>query len=155
MKRARAYRDALSRFPTGVTLVTTMDGERACAMTVNSFSSVSLEPALILWSIGRDSARYDLFRNTPAFGINVLASDQEALSTLCAREDNLDLTGAEWTARESGAIFVEGAIARFDCRTTAIHEAGDHDIIVAQVLDFDTPRDVSPLVFNRSSYFQI
>ena len=84
MKRARAYRDALSRFPTGVTLVTTMDGQRACAMTVNSFSSVSLEPALILWSIARDSARYELFRNTPAFGINVLASDRRCCPP-CAR----------------------------------------------------------------------
>ena len=155
MKRQRAFREALSRFPTGVTLVATMDGRRARAMTVNSFSSVSLEPALVLWSLGRDSARYALFRHAPTFGINVLAFDQVELSTRCARQDDLNGAGAQWIERESGEVFVEGAIARFDCRVTAVHEAGDHEIIVAQVLDFDTPREAPALVFNRSAYGQI
>ena len=109
----------------------------------------------MLWSLGRDSARYALFRHAPTFGINVLAFDQVELSTRCARQDDLNGAGAQWIERESGAVFVEGAIARFDCRVTAVHEAGDHEIIVAQVLDFDTPREAPALVFNRSAYGQI
>lgn len=155
MKPQRAFREALSRFPTGVTLISVMDAGIARAMTVNSFSSVSLEPALILWSLGRDSARYELFRSAQTFGVNVLAGDQRELSVACARHDALDRAGARWHERESGAVFVEGAIARFDCRATAVHEAGDHDIIIAQVIDFDTPRDVPALVFNRSNYGEI
>lgn len=155
MKRERAFREALSRFPTGVTLVTTMEEGRPKAMTVNSFSSVSLEPALVLWSLARDSERYRLFRSARTFAINVLASDQRELSTLCARQDDLETAGARWSERESGAVFVDGAIARFDCRTTAVHEAGDHDIIIGQVLDFDTPREAPALVFNRSAYGEI
>lgn len=155
MKRQRAFREALSRFPTGVTLITAMEEGRARAMTVNSFSSVSLEPALVLWSLGRDSERYRLFSKAPVFGINVLAADQVELSAACARQDDLTAAGANWQERESGAVFVEDAIARFDCRTTAVHEAGDHDIIIAEVLDFDTPRDAPALVFNRSAYGRI
>lgn len=155
MKLERAFREALSRFPTGVTLITAMEQGRPKAMTVNSFSSVSLEPALILWSLARDSERYRLFREAKTFGVNVLAGDQRDLSTLCARQDDLEASGASWIKRESGAVFVEGAIARFDCRTTAVHEAGDHDIIIGQVLDFDTPREAKALVFNRSAYGEI
>ena len=81
----RNYRDALGRFPTGVALVTLSDEGRALAMTVNSFSSVSLDPPLILWSVDHNSRRYELFRNTPRFAVNVLAADQEALSNACAR----------------------------------------------------------------------
>ena len=124
MKPQRAFRDALARFPTGVTLVTVMEDGHPRAMTVNSFSSVSLEPALVLWSLARDSARYQLFRKARHFAINVLAADQRELSTACAQSDDLDKAGARWTAREGGAVFVEDAIARFDCRTTAVHEAG-------------------------------
>jgi flavin reductase (DIM6/NTAB) family NADH-FMN oxidoreductase RutF len=98
----REFRDALGRYPTGVALVTLMAEGRALAMTVNSFASVSLDPPLILWSVDRKSGRYELFRDAPHFAVNVLAADQEGLSNACARDDDLDASGARWSAGEHG-----------------------------------------------------
>ncbi|MCP2670239.1 flavin reductase family protein [Maricaulaceae bacterium EIL42A08] len=148
----RNYRDALGRFPTGVALVTLSDEGRALAMTVNSFSSVSLDPPLILWSVDHNSRRYELFRNTPRFAVNVLAADQEALSNACARNEDLSASGADWSTGEGGAPLVEGCVARFECSLEAIHPAGDHDIILGRVTHFDMPRKVPALVFHRSAY---
>ena len=124
------------------------------AMTVNSFASVSLEPPLILWSVDRQGGRYRLFRDAPQFAVNVLAADQEALSVFCAGDDDLTASGAAWEAGESGAPLVEGCVARFECTRHAVHEAGDHDIIIGRVDSFDAPRTVPALVFHRSAYAQ-
>lgn len=152
MDKARAYRDALGRFPTGVALITLMDGGRARAMTVNSFSSVSLDPPLILWSVARDSLRYAPFVRAPLFAVNVLGADQGDLSTACAKDDDLSASGAQWREGANGAPLVTGAVARFECTLAAVHEAGDHDIIIGQVTAFDTPREAPALVFYRSGY---
>lgn len=152
MKHARDFRDALGRFPTGVALVTVMEEGRARAMTVNSFASVSLDPPLVLWSLARDSFRYTLFHDVERFAINVLAADQIHLSGECARQDDLDASGAKWEVGPGGSPLVEGAVARFECAREAIHEAGDHDVVIGRVTYFDTPRKAPALVFYRSGY---
>lgn len=152
MDKARAFRDALGRFPTGVALITLMDAGRARAMTVNSFSSVSLDPPLILWSVARDSLRYTAFLEAPEFAVNVLGADQAFLSTACAQNDDLGASGAQWSVGANGAPLVEGAVARFECSRAAVHEGGDHDIIIGAVTGFDAPRDAPALVFYRSRY---
>lgn len=152
MEKARAYRDALGRFPTGVALITLMDGGLAKAMTVNSFSSVSLDPPLILWSVARDSLRYDAFVRAPLFAVNVLGADQGDLSTACAKDDDLGASGAQWREGANGAPLVTDAVARFECTLAAVHKAGDHDIIVGEVTAFDMPREAPALVFYRSAY---
>ncbi len=152
MDIGRDYRDALGRFPTGVALVTLMTQGRAVAMTVNSFASVSLDPPLILWSVDRNSDRYELFRDAPHFAVNVLAADQEHLSNACARDDDLDASGASWTAGAQGVPLVEGCVARFECALDAVHPGGDHDIIIGRVIGFDMPRTAPALVFHRSAY---
>ena len=152
MSKAREFRNALGAYPTGVALITLMQAGSARAMTVNSFASVSLDPALILWSVARDSQRYEPFRDAPVFGVNVLASDQQALANACAQNDDLTAAGALWTPGESGAPMVGGAVARFECRREAVHPGGDHDIIVGRVTGFDQPRAAPALVFHRSAY---
>lgn len=152
MDKARAYRDALGRFPTGVALITLMDAGHARAMTVNSFSSVSLDPALILWSVARDSLRYAAFRDAEAFAVNVLGADQEFLSNACAQNDDLGASGAQFEIGAGGAPLVADAIARFECRRAAVHEGGDHDIILGEVIGFDAPREAPALVFYQSKY---
>lgn len=154
MDKARAYRDALGRFPTGVALITLMDAGRARAMTVNSFSSVSLNPPLILWSVARDSLRYKAFRDAEAFAVNVLAADQEFLSNACARNDDLGASGAHFEIGAGGAPLVADAVARFECRRAAVHQGGDHDIILGEVVGFDAPRAAPALVFYQSGYYQ-
>ncbi len=148
----REFRDALGRYPTGVALVTLMAEGRALAMTVNSFASVSLDPPLILWSVDRKSGRYELFRDAPHFAVNVLAADQEGLSNACARDDDLDASGARWSAGEHAAPLVDGCVARFECTRETVHDGGDHDIIIGRVTGFDMPRTAPALVFHRSAY---
>lgn len=152
MDTGRSYRDALGRFPTGVALVTLMNEGCALAMTVNSFASVSLDPPLILWSVDHKSSRYEIFRDTPRFAVNVLAADQEKLSNACAKNQELDASGASWQAGAGGAPLVKDCVARFECALEAIHPAGDHDIIVGRVSGFDMPRSAPALVFHRSAY---
>jgi flavin reductase (DIM6/NTAB) family NADH-FMN oxidoreductase RutF len=149
---ARAFRDALGSYPTGVALVTVLEGGKARALTINSFASVSLEPPLVLWSLDRASERYAQFSAAPRFAINVLGADQEALALSCARLDDLELAGGEWTEGNTGVPLVTGAIARFECTLDAVHEGGDHIIIVGRVAGFDQPRRAPALVFHRSVF---
>jgi len=151
----REFRDCLGRFPTGVALITVMQGASARAMTINSFASVSLDPPLILWSLAKDSHRYERFLNAEAFAVNILAADQADLSAACARNDDLEAAGGRWTPAGNGAPLLEGAIARFECRRHAVVPGGDHEIILGEVLNVDRPRDAEALVFVRSGYKQI
>ena len=146
----RAFRDALGRYPTGVTIVSAFHGDRAIGMTVNSFASVSLEPPLVLWSVETATERYKVFRDAEIYAVNVLAADQAGLAHACALEPDLRNCHASWTGEQ--APLIDGAVARFVCRQQAVHPGGDHDIIVGEVLDMDTPRDVSALVFYTSTY---
>jgi flavin reductase (DIM6/NTAB) family NADH-FMN oxidoreductase RutF len=150
----RAYRDALGCFPTGVALVTRAEGGEARAMTINSFASVSLRPRLVLWSLARDSERFEAFAGAQHYAINVLAADQGALSSACAMTDDLASAGGRWTPGANGAPLVEGAIARFECTRAAVHPGGDHVIIVGEVTGFDMPRQAPALVFHKSMYGQ-
>ncbi len=154
MSDARLFRDALARYPTGVAVVAAYDDAgTARAMTINSFASVSLKPPLVLWSVAHDSERRGFFLAAQRYAINVLAHDQQALASACARDDDLAAGGFAFDrAGGEGAPFVAGAIARFDCRRAAVHAAGDHDIIVGEVVHFDLNEDKPALVFHRSAY---
>lgn len=152
METARAFRDALACYPTGVALVTVLEGGAARALTINSFASVSLEPPLVLWSLDRASLRFDQFSAAPRFAINVLGADQEVLALACARDDDLVRAGGQWQEGRTGVPLVTGAIARFECTLDAVHEGGDHVIIVGRVAAFDKPRSAPALVFHRSVF---
>ena len=150
MTDSRSYRDALGRYPTGVTIVTTYVEGKAIGMTVNSFASVSLDPRLVLWSVEHGTDRYKRFVEAQDYAFNVLAADQAGLAHACAIEPDLRACHAEWQGET--APLIEGCVARFVCRQQSLVTAGDHDIIIGEVTDFDTPRDVSALVFYTSNY---
>ena len=96
MTDSRSYRDALGRYPTGVTIVTTYVEGKAIGMTVNSFASVSLDPRLVLWSVEHGTDRYKRFAEAQDYAINVLAADQAGLAHACAIEPDLRACHAEW-----------------------------------------------------------
>lgn len=152
MELARAYRDALGCYPTGVALVTVLDEGRVRAMTINSFASVSLEPPLVLWSLDRASLRFEPFASAPRYAINVLGADQDALAMACARDDDLERAGGKWTSGKTGVPLVSGALARFECALDAVHDGGDHVILVGRVEAFDRPSTGPALVFHRSVF---
>lgn len=150
---SRALRDALGQFATGITLVTipTEDG-RGCAITVNSFASVSLEPPLVLWSIGRNSDRFEAFQQATHFAVNVLSADQVSLSERFARTDETSLVGINTEPGAHGVPLLAQALARFECVTEQRLEGGDHVIMLGRVLAVDCADAGAPLLYLRGQY---
>ena len=147
------FRRALSCFATGVAVATTLDenGERV-GMTISSFSSVSLTPPLVLWSIAHNAHGYDAFMNSDHFAVNVLAKHQEQLSDLFATRGVDKFDGLECREGLHGSPILPDYAACFECRTEYRYEGGDHKIIVGRVLQFDE-RESEPLIRYRSRYF--
>ncbi len=148
----KAFRSALGRFATGVCLITVDDAESgAMAMTANSFSSVSLDPALVLWSIQNDSDCFREYTQCVRFGISVLNDQQTELSNQYARKGQHAISEDQFLRDEHGIPLLRDALAQFSCKLHQLHEAGDHHIVVAQVEAFSVA-DGSPLLFFGGAY---
>ena|SRR6185295_7363192 len=146
----RDFRSALGCFPTGVCLVTTLgpDGKPA-GMTINSFSSVSLDPPMVLWSLARTASSAAVFRDAEYFAINVLAAGDEELSSHFARpgEDKF----AKYAERLAGGV-LKGAVATFECHSRHRYYGGDHIIVIGVVERYGYDSTRAPLVFHRGRY---
>lgn len=148
----RDLRHAFGMFPTGVTIVTTRhpDGH-PIGLTCNSFSSVSLTPPLVLWSLSIYSPNLQAFLQAPVFTVNILACDQQALSRRFAARIPDRFAGVEWSEGEGGVPLLAGVAATIQCRNETRHYSGDHVILIGQVVRYRY-RDVEPLVFSRGTY---
>ena len=149
---ALRLREALGNFVTGVTVITTRHAGALYGLTANSFSSVSLDPPLVLFSLSRTAECFDAFEQSDFFAINVLRSDQEELSSRFATKDIDKWSGVAQCPGRGGCPLLDGAIATFECRTTARHEGGDHVIYVGEVVEFAQYREGEPLAFFRGRY---
>ena len=147
----RAFRQALGAFPTGVAVVTADEG-KLMGITVNSFTSVSLDPPLVLWCIDRKSDRYDIFTGARHFTISVLGTAHEAVSARLAKQGAHHLDGIGLVRTELGPPALADALAHFECEREALHEAGDHAILVGRVLRFARHDAGQPLVFFEGRY---
>ncbi len=148
----RDLRNALGMFATGVTVVTTVSPEgRPIGITCNSFSSVSLKPPLVLWSLSLYSPNLPVFLQAPCFAINVLASDQQDVSRRFSTPSSDRFLGIEWLPGENGIPLLPGVAAHIECRNETRHYSGDHVIMIGQVLRY-VYQDVEPLVFARGRY---
>jgi 3-hydroxy-9,10-secoandrosta-1,3,5(10)-triene-9,17-dione monooxygenase reductase component len=148
----RAYRKALGTFATGLTVVTTLAaGGRPLGLTVNSFTSVSLEPPLVSWCLEVTALSVDAFKAAPRFAVNVLAADQEDLVQHFARRTLDKFDGIATLEGLGGVPLLEGVVARFECRTVAVHPGGDHLIFIGEV-DRYVRFDGEPLVFALGRY---
>ena len=144
------YRRALGAFPTGVTVVTAEDGTGPLGLTVNSFTSVSLDPPLVLWCLDDDCDRRHVFHTAPRFAVNVLAAgDQERSHRFARGAGRLEADEIEHGA--TGAPLLKGALARFECEVRERIQMGDHQIIVGEVLHWDD-QGGEALVFSRGRY---
>lgn len=147
----KALRRSLGQFPTGVTVITLeSDGQRA-GMTANSFSSVSLEPPLILWSIRKASGRAALFTQTEKFAVSVLAAEQidVARNFASSAADPFELSA--WHTGRSGVPLIDGAVAHFECQLESVVDAGDHHIILGRVIHHQA-FDGTPLLFAQGQF---
>lgn len=133
----RAFRDALGRFATGVTVVTTRFQGQDVGITANSFAALSLNPALVLWSPGRFSRRFQAFSECTHFAVHVLGAEQGALAQHFATNGtNFDLPGIARGVED--VPILPDCLSRFECRLHARHPGGDHDIVVGEVLRVTT-----------------
>jgi flavin reductase (DIM6/NTAB) family NADH-FMN oxidoreductase RutF len=149
-------RYAMSQFASGITVVTGRDKERRPrAITVSAFASVSLEPPLVLYCLGKTAFNFDVFAKAEAFAVNVLSADQQALSDRFARETEDDFPDLPVTELATGSPVLAGCLAVLDCQTEAIHEAGDHLIVVGRVRALDVPRESEPLMYFRRGYCRL
>lgn len=148
---ARAFRRTLGQFATGVTVMTTTDGDRHVGMSVNSFAAVSLDPPLISWSIRNESRSLATFTQGGHFTVNVLAEDQVEIATLFSRPQEDPFGNLSWSTGVHGDPLLTDAIAHLECTVEETHEGGDHVIMIGRVSKF-TRLSGAPLVFFGGQY---
>ena len=147
---ARAFRDALGRFATGITVVTIPTRDGPMGFTANSFASVSLDPPLVLWSPARSAARYPFYAAAQHYAIHVLGAEQSDLSGRFVR-GGAGFDGLEHEIGAHDVPVLPQALARFDCLQVATHDGGDHLIIVGRVLSASA-RAGQPLIFSQGAF---
>lgn len=149
---AKSFRRALGNFATGVTVVTATapDGTQV-GVTANSFNSVSLDPALILWSIDKRSGSYQVFEQASHFAVNILANDQIDLSNHFARPSDDKFSSITYSEGAGKAAILPNTSACFECEKFTIYEGGDHWILVGKVISF-TDSGRAPLVYHQGGY---
>ena len=153
----RDFRTALGTFPTGVCLITTLGpgGERV-GLTVNSFSSVSLDPPMVLWSLARSANCAAVFRDAEYFAINVLAATDAVLSSHFAKPgaDKFAAFAERFSAGLGAVPLLEGAVANFECHSRYRKYGGDHIILIG-VVERYRHTELPPLLFHRGRYAQL
>ncbi len=155
----RGFRDVLGRFASGVTVLTTVVDAIPHGMTVNAFASVSLDPLLVLACVDRSTIMCELVVKSGVFAVSVLNDEQLGLSTHFA--DPFRPSG--WAqfqsiahhAAATGAPVIDGSIAFADCRVWAVHDGGDHIIVVGETVALGLGQEATPLLFYRGAYRQI
>lgn len=149
----RALRNALGRFATGIAIVTAIDPDgHPIGLTVNSFSAVSLNPALVLWCLDNGSNNLEAFRKASHHAINILAVDQKDLSNRFATWPTDRFAGLPWQAGSGGAPVFPGCCATFEVANESQLPGGDHTIFVGRVERFNEAADLAPLLFHAGQY---
>ena len=148
----RRFRTMLGQFATGVAVITTCAEDGALVgVTCNSFTSVSLDPPLILWSIANASASGPTFTKGRAFAVNILAAVQESLALRFARSGNEKFVGTPWEPGLDGAPLLDGCVAYMECRVEERYPGGDHAIILGAVERY-VNREREPLLFHSGEF---
>lgn len=148
----KEYRSVLGSFATGVTIVTTTDeAGTAHGLTVNSFTSVSLDPPLVLWCLGNKSDSYDLFSKADHYAINVLGAGETDFAMRFAGKGDQRLTSSEFTTMKTSAPVLAQAIATFDCKVVQRVEAGDHLILIGETQAYSSRPD-SGMTYFRGAF---
>jgi flavin reductase (DIM6/NTAB) family NADH-FMN oxidoreductase RutF len=150
----RRLRHALGRFATGVAILSTCtaDGKRE-GMTVNSFSALSLDPPMVLWSMRHEAASFDSFAAADHFAVSILGADQADLSHHFARPAADKFAGVDHDIGFGGCPLIRGAIATFECRVIERIMMGDHTLFIGTIQSYGIA-DGQPLVFSAGAYWQ-
>ena len=148
----KSLRQALGCFATGVAVITTLgDWDAPVGLTVNSFSSVSLDPPLILWSLSHNAPSLGAFQRHDGFAVNVMSVDAKDLVLRFARPAADKFKGVAWTSGYLGVPLLDDVVATFECRTESRIAKGDHEIYVGRIVRYAST-DRSPLIFHRGRF---
>ncbi len=149
----RILRDALGTFATGVTVVTSLgDNGEPVGLTANSFTSVSLDPPLLLVCPARSASTTSALEASDHFAINVLRSDQQHISTLFATKGTDRFSEIAFDTCEHGVPIIHDALANFECRKHAVHDGGDHLILIGEITRVRFTPDHDPLLYYGGQY---
>jgi 3-hydroxy-9,10-secoandrosta-1,3,5(10)-triene-9,17-dione monooxygenase reductase component len=149
------FRTAAGRFATGITVATITDAQGAPhGLTVNSFTSVSLEPPLVLVCIAHAAVTVERFRTAKYFGVNILASDQREISDHFARKGHNRFANIEWRLGVTGVPMLPGVLAEMECEVYSTVRAGDHDIFLGEVVRLEV-HEGQPLLYWASGYHSL
>ena len=152
----KELRFAFGNFATGITIVTSLDADgEPLGITANSFSSVSLDPPLVLFSVDRGAYSLEAFQISRRFAINILSTDQEDMSNRFAKASVDKWSGVDFETWETGCPILTGSLASFDCRTWQTYDGGDHVIFVGEVEQMSLNTDREPLLFFRGRYDRV
>lgn len=152
----KTFRTVLGHYPTGVCVITSIEGEgRPIGMSVGSFTSVSLDPPLVAFFPGRQSASWCRIRATGRFCVNILGDRQQALSRRFATPAEDKFAGIAHRISDMGLPILDGVVAWIDCELYAVHEAGDHDIALGRVAALAAEPAARPLLFHKGDYGQL
>jgi flavin reductase (DIM6/NTAB) family NADH-FMN oxidoreductase RutF len=149
---ARVLRDVLGHFASGVTVVTAVTADGPIGFTCQSFSSLSLDPPLVVFAPARTSRTWPRLREIGHFCVNVLAEEQTGLSTRFARSGVDRFAGVHWRPSGHGNPVLDGVVAWIDCRLWNEYDGGDHTLVAARVLDLAADHGRRPLLFHRGAY---
>ena len=149
-------RRVMGHFATGVTVVTTKDGEDTpFGLTANAFASLSLKPPLVLVCVDKAAHCYSCFEGSKIFAINVLGEGQEEISRRFATKGDEKFNGVPWRAGENGLALLDGAIGHIECKIVHSYDGGDHTIYVGEVLSAATDAGDRPLIFFKGKYHRL
>jgi flavin reductase (DIM6/NTAB) family NADH-FMN oxidoreductase RutF len=148
----RTLRDALGCFATGVTVVTCLHEGQPAGLTVNSFTSVSLDPPLLLVCIAKQAASAPALTQASHFAINVLQTGQKPDSIRFSTRDEDRFGTSRWACGEAGAPILEESLSVFECERFAVYDGGDHHILVGRVMKASFDASLDPLLYFRGRY---
>ncbi|WP_174727218.1 flavin reductase family protein [Mesobacillus harenae] len=149
--KVNVFKQIMGHYPTGITIVTTMDEQGAPAgLTVNSFSSVSIDPLLVLWCIDKRVSSFDTFIKADHFAVHTLSSDQAAACWAFAGKEPDRFSTVNWKESEHGLPIISDSLGTLQCKTVQQIEAGDHVILLGEVIDLNVQEKEPLLYFNRN-----
>lgn len=150
----RSFRDALGLYASGITIIAGHDGREPLGFTCQAFSSVSLEPPLISFTVMASSSTYPRIRQIGAFSVNVLAEGQQAISEQFASKGTNKWAGVVWTKTLAHNPVITDTLLWLDCKIVAEHQAGDHHIVIGEVIEMSPHdwQDGAPLLYFKGEY---
>ena len=155
MLTTRSFRDVLGRFTTGVVLVTAQTDDGPVGMAANSFTSVSLEPPLIALCAAHTSSTWSVIRAEGGFAVTILGDAHQEVCRAFAARGADRFAGRDWEQSPSGHPLLPDGLAWLDCEITALHQAGDHELVIARATFWTLAEDGDPLVFHSGRYTRL